>query len=87
MAGSARAAVLVASTIALAHSLGLRIVAEGVETDIAYAALKRMGCDQAQGFYVSRPVPTAHLDDWLRNRPAVEESAHIPPRVSSTALG
>ena len=87
MAGSALAAVLVASTIALAHSLGLRIVAEGVETDIAYAALKRMGCDQAQGFYVSRPVPTAHLDDWLRNRPAVEESAHIPPRVSSTALG
>jgi EAL domain-containing protein (putative c-di-GMP-specific phosphodiesterase class I) len=62
MADDARAAALVASTIALAHSLGLRMVAEGVETEVAYAELKRLGCDQAQGFLVSRPVPAAKLD-------------------------
>ena len=44
----ARAAALVASTIDLAHSLGLRMVAEGVETEVGYAELKRLGCDQAQ---------------------------------------
>jgi len=62
MADDPRAAALVASTIALAHSLGLRMVAEGVETEVAYAELKRLGCDQAQGFLVSRPVPAATLD-------------------------
>jgi diguanylate cyclase (GGDEF)-like protein len=87
MADDARAAALVASTIALAHSLGLRMVAEGVETEVAYAELKRLGCDQAQGFLVSRPVPAATLDHWLRNRRAVNESPHSPPRLSSVALG
>jgi diguanylate cyclase (GGDEF)-like protein len=87
MADDARAAALVASTIALAHSLGLRMVAEGVETEVAYAELKRLGCDQAQGFLVSRPVPAATLDHWLRSRRAVNESPHSPPRLSSVALG
>jgi diguanylate cyclase (GGDEF)-like protein len=87
MADDARAAALVASTVALAHSLGLRMVAEGVETDVAYAELKRMGCDQVQGFLVSRPMPAATLEHWLRNRRAVDESPHSPPRLSSVALG
>jgi len=68
MADDARAAALVASTIDLAHSLGLRMVAEGVETQVAYTELRRMGCDQAQGYYISRPVPAAELDQWLINR-------------------
>ncbi|MGB9376760.1 MAG: EAL domain-containing protein [Mycobacteriales bacterium] len=70
MADDARAAALVASTIALAHSLGLRMVAEGVENRIALAELTRLGCDQAQGFYFSRPVPAAELDFWLSQREA-----------------
>ena len=86
MADDARAAAIVASTIALAHSLGLRLVAEGVETDVAYTELKRLGCDQAQGFLVSRPVPAAMLDHWLSNRRAFDESPHSPPRLSSVAL-
>ncbi|MDQ5840507.1 MAG: EAL domain-containing protein, partial [Chloroflexota bacterium] len=85
MADDARAAALVASTIDLAHSLGLRMVAEGVETDFAYAELTRLGCDQAQGFLMSRPLPAAELDRWLRNRRAVDEPAHMPPRL--VALG
>jgi diguanylate cyclase (GGDEF)-like protein len=79
MAEDDRAAALVASTIALAHSLGLRMVAEGVETEVAYAELRRLGCDQGQGYFMSRPVPAVELDQWLSNRPAVDRSAHIPP--------
>jgi diguanylate cyclase len=65
MDDDARAAALVASTIDLAHSLGLRMVAEGVETTLAYAELARLGCDEAQGYYLSRPLPAEALDRWL----------------------
>jgi EAL domain-containing protein (putative c-di-GMP-specific phosphodiesterase class I) len=60
-----RPELLVASTIALAHSLNLRMVAEGVENNTAHAELERLGCDQAQGYYMSRPVPAAELEHWL----------------------
>ena len=65
MADDVRAAALVASTIALAHSLGLRMVAEGVEDDVTYSELCRLGCDEAQGYFISRPVPAAELTRWL----------------------
>ena len=68
MADDARAAALVVATIYLAHSLGLRMVAEGVENAGALAELTRHGCDQAQGYYLSRPVPAAELDLWLERR-------------------
>ncbi len=68
MADDARAAALVASSVALAHSLGLRLVAEGVEDAAAYAELVRNGCDQAQGYFISRPVPAAELDRWIAQR-------------------
>jgi diguanylate cyclase len=83
MADDSRAAALVASTIDLAHSLGLRMVAEGVETNLAYAELRRLGCDQAQGFLMSRPLPAAKLEQWLSNRPDLEEAAQVPPHLSS----
>lgn len=50
-------AVLVASIISLAHNLGMKVVAEGVETHEQLIYLKTAGCDQAQGYYFSRPVP------------------------------
>jgi len=65
MADDARAAALVISTINLAHSLGLRIVAEGVENRTTLTKLTEHGCDQAQGYYLSPPVPAAELDTWL----------------------
>jgi diguanylate cyclase (GGDEF)-like protein len=68
MSDDARAASLVASTIGLAHSLGLRMVAEGVETGAAFDELARYGCDHAQGFFMSEPVPAAELDLWLDAR-------------------
>jgi EAL domain-containing protein (putative c-di-GMP-specific phosphodiesterase class I) len=68
MADDARSAALVESTIALAHSLGLRMVAEGVESRAAYLELVRFGCDEAQGYYLSRPVPAVELGLWLEER-------------------
>ncbi len=83
MTGDARAAALVASTIDLAHSLDLRMVAEGVDTQDAYTALKDLGCDQAQGYHMCRPIPAADLDHWLRTRSAGETHAGLPhPRTS-----
>jgi EAL domain-containing protein (putative c-di-GMP-specific phosphodiesterase class I) len=63
-----RASALVASTIALAHSLGLRIIAEGVETRETRNELEQLGCDNAQGYFVSRPVTVQELDGWLAAR-------------------
>ena len=84
MADDVRAAALVASTIDLAHSLGLRMVAEGVETHIAYTELTRLGCDQAQGYYMSRAVPAAEFDHWLSNRrPADKPTDSLQPRPSA----
>ncbi|TFD82974.1 putative bifunctional diguanylate cyclase/phosphodiesterase [Cryobacterium psychrotolerans] len=68
MAGDPRAAALVASTIHLAHSLGLRMVAEGVEDAATYDRLVGFGCDHAQGFHLSRPIPAADLERWLAGR-------------------
>ena len=68
MGADSRVASLVASTIAFAHGLDLRLVAEGVEDDLALAALARLGCDQAQGYLMSSPVPAYALDAWLSAR-------------------
>jgi EAL domain-containing protein (putative c-di-GMP-specific phosphodiesterase class I) len=81
MADDARAAALVASTIALAHSLGLRMVAEGVETGVVFTELRRMGCDQAQGYFMSRPVCAVELEHWLSNRPELDQSTNITSRL------
>jgi predicted signal transduction protein with EAL and GGDEF domain len=83
MADDARAAALVASTISLAHSLGLRMVAEGVETDIVFTELRRMGCDQAQGYFMSRPVPAVELDHWLTNRPELDQSTIVTSQLGA----
>ncbi len=63
---NARDALLVKSTIDLAHSLGLKIVAEGVETAEALALLAGMGCDMAQGYFIARPMPMAELLAFLQ---------------------
>ena len=65
MLDAPRDATIVASTIDLARSLGLRAVAEGVEDADTLAALSDLGCDQAQGYYVSRPLPADQLHGWL----------------------
>ncbi|MFL6620672.1 MAG: putative bifunctional diguanylate cyclase/phosphodiesterase [Povalibacter sp.] len=57
---------IVRSTIELGHSLGLKVVAEGVEDEQSLEMLRELGCDHAQGYYMSRPLPPADLEEWLR---------------------
>jgi diguanylate cyclase (GGDEF)-like protein len=60
-------AAIVRSTIDLSHNLGLRVVAEGVETEAIWNQLTKLGCDLAQGYYLNRPVPPEDLEAWLRD--------------------
>ncbi|MDE1989779.1 MAG: EAL domain-containing protein, partial [Betaproteobacteria bacterium] len=57
---------IVTTVISLARSLGLRTVAEGVETERQVAFLKEQGCDEVQGYYYSKPLPVAELEAFLR---------------------
>jgi len=56
---------IVRSIIDLGHNLGLAVVAEGVEDQATWQRLRAAGCDVAQGFYMSRPMPAAELEHWL----------------------
>ena len=58
-------AVIVQSTVSLAINLGLRVVAEGVESPEALELLRALGCDQAQGFHIARPMPADQFTTWL----------------------
>lgn len=62
-------AVIVRSTIDLAHNLGLVAVAEGVENQETLDKLAILNCDIVQGFHISRPMTGHDLDDWLINSP------------------
>lgn len=68
-------AVIVRSTIDLAHNLGLKTVAEGVETETVLAVLSEMGCDMAQGYLVSRPLPMEEFFLFLKNCDWIVEPA------------
>ena len=57
-------AMIVRSTIDLAHNLSLTVVAEGVENAVVYNLLKKLGCDQAQGYLISKPMPAADYTAW-----------------------
>jgi len=56
---------IVRSIIDLGHNLGYKVVAEGVESDTAWDMLNNLGCDSAQGFHVSHPLPEKHFASWL----------------------
>ena len=59
---------IVVAVVGLAHSLGLRAIAEGVETPEQRARLFELGCDLAQGYLISRPLPADDLAAWLEGR-------------------
>ena len=81
MADDARAASIVRATIDLAHALGLGIVAEGVEHRVAASELATYGCDTAQGYFWSRPLPASALRTWMQDRAADDESTPAPAPV------
>ena len=57
--------VVIEAIIGLAHTLGMSVTAEGVETDAQLACLRNMGCERAQGFLISKPVTAAAAAAWL----------------------
>jgi diguanylate cyclase (GGDEF)-like protein len=60
---------IVRSTIELAHNLGFKAVAEGVENQETLERLVAFGCDEAQGYYMCRPIPSEQLIPWLKESP------------------
>jgi diguanylate cyclase (GGDEF)-like protein len=71
MAIDASDAAIVHSTIDLAHNLGLRVVAEGVESEGAWRRLETLGCDFAQGYHLSRPLPPDAVTRLISDRASV----------------
>ena len=68
-------ALIVSSVIELGHNLGMRIVAEGVESAEVLGMLDDFGCDLAQGFHICRPQSAQALTDWLTGRDSSQRSA------------
>lgn len=69
--------IIVRSTIDLGHNMGLKVVAEGVETEGMLERLKALRCDLAQGYHLSRPLPPARLEAWLDVWQSTHEGALI----------
>ena len=60
---------VVRSMIALGHDLGFIVVAEGTEDEMTWELLRALRCDEAQGYYIARPMPAAELDEWIAESP------------------
>ena len=78
--------IIVRSTINLGHDLGLRVVAEGVEDAATLRRLALLGCDFAQGYHVSRPMPAVMFDEWLRDSNAQYVSPEPPEEDFAAVL-
>ena len=85
MAVDERLAKIVTSTAGLVHSLGLRVVAEGVENRGTWDLLRAAGCDVAQGFYIARPLGFTDLSAWLAAGSAFQGDAG--PRLTTGLSG
>lgn len=70
-------AIIVRSTIELGHNMGLTVVAEGVEDEQAFRMLKNFHCDVAQGYLISRPLPTDEMTEWLKAQRSNSESSPL----------
>jgi diguanylate cyclase (GGDEF)-like protein len=68
LAHDAEDAAIVRSTVDLAHSLGLKVVAEGVEDDVTWQRLAELGCDIAQGWLLAKALPAHEATAWLNRR-------------------
>ena len=63
--GAGREHEIVGAITAMAHALGMTVVAEGIETEPQLGELRTIGCDQGQGFLLARPVTADHVLDYL----------------------
>jgi EAL domain-containing protein (putative c-di-GMP-specific phosphodiesterase class I) len=71
------AAAIVSYVINLAHTLGLKVVAEGVETEEQYTFLRHYACDMMQGYLFSKPMPVAEVAPFLTQGPARPKTLEI----------
>ncbi len=80
---------IVRSTIELGHNLGLKVVAEGIEDPKGYALLRSLGCDVAQGYYISPPMPAEALPEWINGSIAIRRlpEAMIAAEPPLSAVG
>ena len=67
---------IVKATLAMAHSMGISEIAEGVETQNQLDVLRSLGCDQYQGYLYSKPLPAAALDQQFLNAQAATAAVH-----------
>ena len=77
MASDEEISTIVRSTIDLGHNLGLKVVAEGVEDLPAWNMLRKLGCDDAQGFFMSKPLDASTLLRWMKTNDGIFSSAEI----------
>jgi EAL domain-containing protein (putative c-di-GMP-specific phosphodiesterase class I) len=68
---------LVKSMIQLSHARGIKVIAEGVETEEQWATLKELQCDEVQGYYFGRPVPVAEIERIYHNLLSQEDEKQI----------
>ncbi len=78
---------IIASIVAIAHGLGFRVIAEGIEDESQLRRIATLGCDQAQGFYFGRPQTLAAFERYLRgSRPERPDSSESPPAALALAV-
>jgi len=82
MSGNPTNEAIVRSILQLSHSLGCRVVAEGVETAEVLETLRQMGCDFAQGFFYSRAVPGPELTAWVLEHPGTGHAGGRPSKAA-----
>jgi diguanylate cyclase (GGDEF)-like protein len=77
---------IVRSTIDLGHNMGLKVVAEGIESLVVWDLLAKMGCDQGQGYFMSKPMPSDQLPEWLGNWAAPGSAVESGTRLNGASV-